>query len=89
MSPNEVLGAARDMMMITLLLVSPFLAVAMLASLVVGLVQASTKMNDLTLSFVPRFLAVMLVIYVSATWASGHMTAYIGRSAAAMRHIVQ
>jgi flagellar biosynthesis protein FliQ len=88
-SPNEVLGAARDMMMITLLLVSPFLAVAMLASLVVGLVQASTKMNDLTLSFVPRFLAVLLVIYVSASWAAGHMTAYIGRSAAAMRFIGQ
>jgi flagellar biosynthetic protein FliQ len=87
LSPNEVLGAARDMMMITLLLVSPFLAVAMLASLAIGLVQASTKMNDLTLSFVPRFLAVMLVIYVSATWASGHMEAYIGRMAAAMRFI--
>jgi flagellar biosynthesis protein FliQ len=40
-------------------------------------------MNDLTLSFVPRFLAVLLVLYVAASWAGGRMTGYIERAAMA------
>jgi flagellar biosynthetic protein FliQ len=86
-SPPEILGAAREMMVMTLFLVSPVLAVAILASLVIGLIQASTRMNDLTLSFVPRFFAVLLVIALGATWASGHMAAYLAREAAAMRNL--
>jgi flagellar biosynthetic protein FliQ len=87
-SPPEILGAAREMLVMTLFLVSPVLAAAVLASLVIGLIQASTKMNDLTLSFVPRFFAVLLVIAMGATWASGHMAAYLAREASAMRALV-
>lgn len=85
MSPTEILAAAREMLVMTLFLVSPVLAVAVLASLVVGLIQASTRMNDLTLSFVPRFFAVLLVVALGATWASAHMAAYLAREAAAIR----
>ena len=89
MNAAAVLSAAREMMIVTLLLVSPFLGVAILASLAIGLVQATTRMNDLTLSFVPRFLAVLLVIYLGASWAAGQMTAYIERSAAATRSLFE
>lgn len=85
MSPTEILAAAREMLVMTLFLVSPVLAAAVLASLVIGLIQASTRMNDLTLSFVPRFFAVLAVVTVGATWAATHMAAYVAREAAAMR----
>jgi flagellar biosynthetic protein FliQ len=87
-SPSEILSAAREMLVMTLFLVSPVLAVAILASLVVGLIQASTLMNDLTLSFVPRFFAVLAVVALGATWAAGHMAAYLAREAAVMRGLV-
>jgi len=77
----EVTAAAREMMSFTLLIVSPFLLAAVVASLGVGLLQASTRMNDLTLSFVPRFVAVLLMIYLGANWAGARMTAYIERAA--------
>ncbi|HEX5317695.1 MAG TPA: flagellar biosynthetic protein FliQ [Stellaceae bacterium] len=89
MSAPEILSHARDMLIVTLLLVSPFLGAAIAASLVIGLIQASTRMNDLTLSFVPRFLAVLLIVYLSATWAIGHMAAYLERSAMAARAMFQ
>jgi len=38
-------------------------------------------MNDLTLSFVPRFFAVLLVLYLTASWAGARMTNYIERAA--------
>jgi flagellar biosynthetic protein FliQ len=87
-SPPEILSAAREMLVMTLFLVSPVLAVAILASLVVGLIQASTRMNDLTLSFVPRFFAVLAVVALGTTWAAGHMAAYLAREAALIRALV-
>ena len=81
MNPAVILGAARDMLMMTLLLVSPFLLAAIAASLFVGLLQATTRMNDLTLSFVPRFLAVMLVLYLAANWATARVANYFERAA--------
>jgi flagellar biosynthetic protein FliQ len=83
MTATEVVSAAHEMMSFALLIVSPFLLAAVAASLLVGLLQASTRMNDLTLSFVPRFLAVLLVLYVAASWAGGRMTGYIERAAMA------
>ena len=83
MSVGELLSAVRDMLMMTLWLMSPFLLAATAASLIVGLIQAGTRMNDLTLSFVPRFVATMLVAYFVAGWSAAQMVAYIERAAAA------
>jgi flagellar biosynthetic protein FliQ len=80
-TPEEVVGAAREMMTLALTLASPFLAGAVLASLLIGLFQAATRMNDLTFSFVPRFLVVLLVLYGAASWAGSQMTSYIERAA--------
>lgn len=81
MSTNEIVGAAREMMTFVLILATPFLLAAVTASLAIGVFQAATRMNDLTLSFVPRFLAVLLVLYLAASWAGVKMTAYIERAA--------
>jgi flagellar biosynthesis protein FliQ len=88
MSTTAVVAAVREMLIITLALVSPFLAAAVLASFVTGLFQAATRINDLTLSFIPRFVAVMLVVYFAASWAAAQMLGYIERSAVAMRGIL-
>jgi flagellar biosynthesis protein FliQ len=86
---NAILNATREMLIVVMLLMSPFLLVAVLTSFVVGLFQASTRLNDLTLSFIPRFAAVMLVVYFTASWVAGQMTGYIERSASAMQAILE
>jgi flagellar biosynthetic protein FliQ len=82
MTATAVVAAAREMLMMTLLLASPFLLASILASLAIGLFQASTRMNDLTLSFVPRFFATLLLAYLLTNWAGGRVVAYIERAAA-------
>lgn len=89
MSPDGVVAAAREMMTLTLLLATPFLIGAVVASLLIGLFQAATRMNDLTLSFVPRFLVVLLVLYLGAAWAGARMTGYIERAALVAHHVRQ
>jgi flagellar biosynthetic protein FliQ len=81
MNAGDIIGEAREMMGVVLLLVTPFLLAAVAASLAIGLFQAATRMNDLTLSFVPRFFAVLLVVFLAASWAGARMTAYLERAA--------
>lgn len=81
MNAAAVVSAARDMLMIGLLLVSPFLAASILATFIIGLFQAGTRINDVTLSFVPRFAAVLVVVYLTSSWVAGQMTGYIERAA--------
>lgn len=83
MSTAEIVTAAREMMGFVLMLSTPFLLAAVVASLAIGVFQAATRMNDLTLSFVPRFFAVLLVLFLAATWAGTRMTAYLERAATA------
>jgi flagellar biosynthesis protein FliQ len=79
-SVTDIAAAARDMLMLTLLLVTPFLAAAMLTSFAVGVVQSAMRINDLTLSFVPRLAAVLLALYLAAGWAATHLFVYFERS---------
>jgi len=79
----DIVTAAREMMGFVLVLSTPFLAAAVVASLAIGVFQAATRMNDLTLSFVPRFFAVLLVLFLAASWAGARMTAYVERAAVA------
>ncbi len=83
MNTVEVVAAAREMMTLVLVLATPFLLAAVAASLAIGIFQAATRMNDLTLSFVPRFFAVLLVLFVAATWAGARLTSYLHRAAMA------
>ena len=83
MNTTDIIAAARETMEFVLILSTPFLAAAVVASLAIGLLQASTRMNDLTLSFVPRFFAVLLVLFLAASWAGSRMTAYLERAAMA------
>ncbi len=87
MNSADIVSAAREMMTLTLTLATPFLVGAVAASLLIGLFQASTRMNDLTLSFVPRFFAVLLVLYLAASWAGARMTTYIERAAIAAQNL--
>ena len=81
MDTGDIISAAREMMGFVLILSTPFLLAAVVASLAIGLFQAATRMNDLTLSFVPRFFAVLLILFLTASWAGARMTSYLERAA--------
>ncbi|HEY7992364.1 MAG TPA: flagellar biosynthetic protein FliQ [Stellaceae bacterium] len=84
MTPAEIMMASRHVLILTLLIVSPFLGAGLVVGLAVSLFQAGTRMNDLTLHFVPRLLAVMLVIAIAGAWVGAKMTGFARESAVAM-----
>jgi flagellar biosynthesis protein FliQ len=84
MTAFEVTLAARHVLLMTLLLVSPFLGIGLVVGLLVSLFQAGTRMNDLTLHFVPRLIAVMLMLAIAGTWMGVRMAGYVRNSAIEM-----
>jgi flagellar biosynthetic protein FliQ len=53
---------------ITLLLGAPLLLVALVTGLIVGAFQAATQINEMTLSFIPKLLAMALAMVVAGPW---------------------
>ena len=68
MTPEMVLGIGSRALEITLLLAAPLLVVALLTGLVVGAFQAATQINESTLSFIPKVLAVAATLVITGPW---------------------
>jgi flagellar biosynthetic protein FliQ len=68
MTINLVLDLVRDALFHTLLLAGPLLAVSLGVGLVIAVVQAVTQIQEQTLSFVPKLVAVGLVLLMLLTW---------------------
>ena len=77
MTPESVMGIAHHAMVIALMLASPLLLVALVVGLVVSLFQAATQINESTLSFIPKLLAVFVALVVAGPWMLHMMLDYM------------
>jgi flagellar biosynthetic protein FliQ len=68
---------AHQAMVIALMLAAPLLAVALIVGLVISLFQAATQINEATLSFIPKLLAVALTLALAGPWMLATMLDYI------------
>ena len=68
MTPETVMSIAYQAMMVTLYLGAPLLLTALLIGLLVSLFQAATQINEMTLSFIPKILAVFAVLVLAGPW---------------------
>ena len=68
MTESFVMTLGRDALMMTLLLGAPMLGVSLVVGLVVSLFQAVTQLNEMTLTFVPKLLALTLVFVLLGPW---------------------
>ena len=68
MSHTLVVDLARNTIMTALLLAGPMLIVALGVGLIVSILQAVTQIQEQTLSFVPKLLAVSAVFLVALPW---------------------
>ena len=68
MTPETVMTIGSRALEITLLLAAPLLLVALVTGLVVGVFQAATQINEMTLSFIPKLLAMAVAIAVAGPW---------------------
>lgn len=77
MTPESVITVGQQAMEMILLLAGPILLVVLIVGLVIGLFQALTQINEMTLSFVPKLMAVGAVLLVSGAWMLTAFTGYV------------
>lgn len=76
MSHVLIVDLARNMIMTALLIASPMLVVALAVGLVVSVIQAVTQIQEQTLSFVPKLVAVAVTFIVALPWIIQIMVRY-------------
>ncbi|EMY3601468.1 flagellar biosynthesis protein FliQ [Klebsiella aerogenes] len=68
MTPESVMAIGTEAMKVALALAAPLLLAALISGLVVSLLQAATQINEMTLSFIPKILAVVATIIIAGSW---------------------
>ena len=76
MTPDLVLGIAKNAIEITLLLSLPVLGVGLVVGLLISIFQAATQIQEMTLTFVPKILAMLLSLLLLMPWMMSKMTDY-------------
>lgn len=80
MSPESVITVGRQALELMLVVSAPLLLVALLVGLVVGFFQAITQLNEQTLSFLPKLVAVALTLIVAGPWMVTMLVDYLQRT---------
>ena len=76
MTPVEAITLGEKAIIITLLLSAPLLLIGMAVGLLIAIFQATTQIQEMTLTFVPKIFAVMLAMLFFASWMMIKLTDY-------------
>ncbi len=68
MTDEMVLNIGTEALKTTLYLAGPMLVIAMLTGIVVSVLQAITQINESTLTFIPKMVAIIVVLMVMGPW---------------------
>jgi flagellar biosynthetic protein FliQ len=76
MDPQAAVDLGRDAIVVMLLISAPALAAGLLVGLLIGLLQALTQIQDQTVSFVPKILAMVAVLGFCLPWMLQRLSDY-------------
>lgn len=76
MTPEAVVEIGQYAMKTVVLVSGPMLLAGMIVGLVISIFQAATQINEMTMTFVPKILAVFVVLIVTLPWSIQQMTAF-------------
>ena len=68
MTPESVLTIGREALTLALMLGAPLLLTALAVGVLLGVFQAATQINEMTLSFIPKLLSMALVLAITGPW---------------------
>jgi flagellar biosynthesis protein FliQ len=77
MTPESVMTLGQKAMEVTLMVSAPMLLVALATGLLVSIFQAATQINETTLSFIPKLVALFLTLVVAGPWMLSVMIDYM------------
>jgi len=76
MTENAFFDVLRQGLWVAVMISAPLLIVALVAGVVIGLFQALTSVQEMTLTFVPKVAAMLAVFWVSMSFMSGTLVSF-------------
>lgn len=77
MTPESVMTLGQKAMEVTLMISAPLLLVALATGLLVSIFQAATQINEMTLSFIPKLVALFAALVLAGPWMLSVMLDYM------------
>ena len=68
MTPQVVMNLGQDALMMTMMLAGPLLLAALGVGLLIGIFQAATQIQEMTLSFIPKLGALVVALLIGGPW---------------------
>jgi flagellar biosynthetic protein FliQ len=79
MTGPDALDIARDAMWVTVIIAAPVMLIGLAVGVAVALLQALTQIQEMTLAFIPKILAIFLVIIVTLPFMSEALAGFMAR----------
>ncbi len=79
MNPDLVINYGKEALEMILMLSMPMLVVALVVGVAISLFQAVTQIQEMTLTFVPKIIAVFIAMVVAAPWMVEALVSYTRR----------
>jgi flagellar biosynthesis protein FliQ len=76
MTPETVISIAEQGIWTVLMICGPVLLLALVVGLIISIFQATTQIQEQTLAFIPKIVAVLLGLVFFGPWMLGHMLGY-------------
>ena len=76
MTPETILTVSQQALTVATLLAAPLLLGALITGVVIGVLQAATQINEMTLSFIPKLLALVVTLVVVGPWMLQEITSF-------------
>ena len=68
MEPGIVMDLAVEALLVTVMVAAPILGAALGTGLIVGILQAATSIQEMTLSFIPKLIVLVIVLLIVGGW---------------------
>lgn len=79
MDTSHLMEIFKDAIMTGLLVAAPILAVSIVVGLFISIIQAATSINEQTMTFVPKLIAIGLVLVVTGAWMLQELVDLVNR----------
>ena len=76
MTPETVMTIGQHALEMTLLLAAPLLLTTLVIGLLVGIFQAATQINEMTLSFIPKLVGMVAALLIAGPWMLNQLLSY-------------
>lgn len=89
MTPEFVVGLGSEAIKLALMLSLPLLGIGLLVGLFVAVLQATTQIQEMTLSFVPKIISVLLALLAASPWMLGKLSHFASHLITSIPQIIR